>query len=88
MGFFSNTQISTNLNSHFLSPPYEKKGPCVEKTGGSRPLVEDGCRSVISKGGSEVDLQGTVTVGRGGVGQGTVTIRLNTMHEVRQEKTI
>lgn len=48
----------------------------------SRPLVEDGCRSVISKGGPEVDLQGTVTVGRGGVGQGTVAIRLNTIHQV------
>lgn len=47
------------------------------KKGDSRPLVEDGCRSVIGEGGPEVDLHGTVTVGRGGVGRGTMTIRLN-----------
>lgn len=45
--------------------------------GNSRPLVEDGCRSVIREGGPEVDLQGTVTVGRGGVRQGTLIVSLN-----------
>lgn len=39
--------------------------------GDSRPLVEDGCRSVIREGRPEVDLQGTVTVGRGGARQET-----------------
>lgn len=39
----------------------------MDKSGGkgdSRPLVEDGCRSVVNEGGPEVDLQGTVTAGR------------------------
>lgn len=49
-----------------------------QKRGDGMPLVEDGCRSVISEGGPEVDLQGPVTVGRGGVGQGIFTVRLNT----------
>ena len=54
--------------------------------GDSRPLVEDGCRSVVIEGGPEVDLQGAVTVGRGGGGgQGTVTIRLNTVQSQERE---
>lgn len=47
-------------------------------------LVEDGRRTVITVDGPEVDLQGTVTVGRGGAGRGTVTVSLKTEQLVRQ----
>ena len=56
--------------------------------GDGRPLVEDGCRSVVIEGGPEVDLQGAVTVGRGGVGQGTVTISLNTKVQSQERYTL
>lgn len=41
-----------------------------------RTLVEDGRRSVVDEGGAEVDLQGTVTAGRGGAGQRGGTVRV------------
>lgn len=72
------------VSAMFFLPPLVKIGAHEWTKGDSRPLVEDGCRSVISEGGPEVDLQGTVTVGRGGVGQGTVTVRLNTSTKFRE----
>lgn len=71
------TSHNTKYASLFFFFLSFKRGPLVDKREDSRLLVEDGCRSVINEGGAEVHLQGTVTVGRGGVRQGTVTVRLN-----------
>lgn len=64
-----------NLGSIYTFSPHQnqKKRGAGAPTGGrrvrGRTLVEDGRRSVVDEGGAEVDLQGTVTAGRGGAGQ-------------------
>lgn len=53
-----------------------------------RTLVEDGRRSVVDEGGAEVDLQGTVTAGRGGDGteEGTVRVRWTSRGGAQRER--
>lgn len=55
------------------------EGPSSGRRVRGRTLVVDGRRSVVDEGGAEVDLQGTVTAGRGRAGHrgkgGTVRVR-------------
>lgn len=74
-GLLWRPHTTLNLGSIYTFSPHQnqKKRGEGAPTGGrrvrGRTLVEDGCRSVVDEGGAEVDLQGTVTAGRGGAGQ-------------------